>query len=159
MLNRTSETSARFESFTLRHVMKFAITVLHFGLWALSSGCGSDVVKTSTPPSSVDQRQGEEGEVFITDYTGKSWDVTHAVRNYGMEPLMFENGLGPFAIKPIINAKMLSPGDLNYPLDSQGTLLIGTSLNGFTRAYPIEILSRFEVANEQFGEAHVAVAY
>ena len=37
--------------------------------------------------------------------------------------------------------------------------MIGTSLNGFTRAYPIELLSRFEVANEQFGEAHVAVAY
>ena len=72
---------------------------------------------------------------------------------------MFENGLGPFAVKPIINATMLSPGDLNYPLDSQGILVIGTSLNGFTRAYPIEILSRFEVANEQFGEAHVAVAY
>ena len=140
--------------------MRLAITALHFGLWALlSSGCGSDVVHTPTPPSSVDRGQEEEGEVFITDHTGKAWDVTHAVRKYGMEPLMFENGLGPFAIKPIINASMLSPGDLSYPFDSQGFLVIGTSLNGFTRAYPIEILSRFEVANEQFGEAHVAVAY
>ena len=140
--------------------MRLAITALHFGLWALlSSGCGSDVVHTPTPPSSVDQGQGEEGEVFITDYTGKAWDVTHAARKYGMEPLMFENGLGPFAIKPIINARMLSRGDLNYPLDSQGILVIGTSLNGFARAYPIEIMGRFEVANEQFGEAHVAVAY
>ena len=140
--------------------MRFAIAVLLFGHWALlSSGCGSDVVHTPTPPSSVDQGQGEEGEIFIHDLTGRSWDVTHAVRKYGMEPFMFENGLGPFAVKPIINATMLSPGDLNYPLDSQGILVIGTSLNGFTRAYPIEILSRFEVANEQFGEAHVAVAY
>ena len=140
--------------------MRFATTAFHFGLWALLwSGCGRDVVHTSTPPSSVDRGQGEEGEVFITDYTGKEWDVTHAVRKYGMEPFLFENGLGPFAIEPITNASMLSPGDLNYPLDSQGILVIGTSLNGFTRAYPIEILSRFEVANEQFGEAHVAVAY
>ena len=140
--------------------MRFSITALHFALWALIwVGCGSDVVHTPTTPSSVDQRQGEEGKVFIIDYTGKEWDVTHAVRKYGMEPFMFGNGLGPFAIKPIINASMLSPGDLNYPLDSQGILVIGTSLNGFTRAYPIEILSRFEVANEQFGEAHVAVAY
>ena len=140
--------------------MRFAITALHFALWALLwSGCGRDVVHNPAPPSPAGQGQGEEEKVFITDHTGKSWDVTHAVRKYGMEPSMFGNGLGPFAIKPIINASMLSPGDLNYPLDSQGILVIGTSLNGFTRAYPIEILSRFEVANEKFGEAHVAVAY
>ena len=146
--------------FSENNAMRFAVTALHFGLWALlSCGCGSDVVHTSTPPSSLDQGQGEEGEVFITDHTGKAWDVTHAVGKYGMEPSMFGNGLGPFAIKPIVNARMLSPGDLNYPLDSQGMLVIGTSLNGFTRAYPIEILSRFEVANERFGEAHVAVAW
>ena len=95
----------------------------------------------------------------MTDHTGKEWDVTHAARNYGMEPLMFENGLGPFSIIPIMNANMLSPGDLNYPPDSSTLLVIGTSLNGFTRAYSIEVLGKFEVANEQFGDAHVAVAY
>jgi hypothetical protein len=95
----------------------------------------------------------------MTDITGKVWDVTHAARNYGMGPRNFEYGLGPFAIPPIMNARMLSPGDLNYPQDSHGTLVIGTSLNGFTRAYPVEILGQFEIANEQFGDAHVAVAY
>ena len=139
--------------------MRFAVAAIPFGLWALlfSSGCGSDVVYKT--PAAVDQVPGEEGEVFITDLTGKVWDVTHAARNYGMEPPMFEHGLGPFATKPIMNAKMLSPGDLNYPPDSHGLLVIGTSLNGFTRAYPIEIMGQFEVANEQFGDAHVAVAY
>ncbi len=141
--------------------MRVAITAILLGLWAvLLSGCGSDVVyQVPSPPAPDSQGQGEEGEVFITDRTGKVWDVTHAARNYGMGPFLFEYGLGPFAIQPIINARMLSPGDLNYPIDSQGALVIGTSLNGFTRAYPTEILSRFEVANEQFGDAHVAVAY
>jgi hypothetical protein len=140
--------------------MKFAITAILFALCAvLSSGCGSDVVHTSVPASSVDQGQGEEREIFIQDVTGKSWDVTHAVRKYGMDSLRFEYGLGPFAIQPIINARMLSPGDLSYPRDTQDFLVIGTNLNGFTRAYPIELLARHEVANEQFGDAHVAVAY
>ena len=139
--------------------MRYAIAAILLGLWAvLLSGCGSDVVyQVPSPPAADGQGQGEGGEVFITDVTGKAWDVTHGARKYGME--RFEYGLGPFAIKPIMNAKMLSPGDPNYPGDSHGLLVIGTSLNGFTRAYPTEILSRFEVANEQFGDAHVAVAY
>ena len=140
--------------------MRFAITAILFGLWAaLSSGCGSDVVYTSPPPSSDDQGQGEEGEVFIHDVTGKAWDVTHAARKYGMDSFRFEYGLGPFAVKPMMDPEMLSPGDLSYPLDTQDFLVIGTSLNGFTRGYPIELLGRHEIANEQFGDAHVAVGY
>ncbi len=141
--------------------MRVVITAVLLGLWAvLLGGCGSDVIyQVPSPPAPDGQGQGEEGEVFMTDFTGKVWDVTHAARNYGMEPFMFENGLGPFAIKPIMNANMLSPGDPNYPLDNEGLLVLGTSLNGFTRAYSIEVLGRFEVANEQFGDAHVAVAY
>ena len=141
--------------------MRPAIAAILLALWAvLSSGCGSDVVyQVPSPPAPDGPGQGEEGEVFMTDLTGKVWDVTHAARNYGMEPSMFENGLGPLAIQPIMNARMLSPGDLNYPSDSQSLLVIGTSLNGFTRAYSIEVMGRFEVANEQFGDAHVAVAY
>ena len=139
--------------------MRVTIAAILFGLWAvLLSGCGSDVVY-QVPSAPGDQGQGEEGEVFMTDLSGKVWDVTHAAHNYGMQPWMFENGLGPFAIRPLMNARMLSPGDLDYPLDSHGLLVIGTSLNGFTRAYSIEVLGKFEVANEQFGDAHVAVAY
>ena len=54
---------------------------------------------------------------------------------------------------------MLSPGDPGYPLDTDSFAIMGTTLNGFTRAYPILVMSRHEVANERFGEAHVAVAY
>ncbi len=54
---------------------------------------------------------------------------------------------------------MLSPGDEGYPSDDDDFLVIGVNLNGFTRAYPIYIMRWKEVANEQFGDAHVAVAY
>ena len=54
---------------------------------------------------------------------------------------------------------MLSPGDEGYPSDDDDFLVIGVNLKGFTRAYPIYIMRWKEVANEQFGDAHVAVAY
>ena len=54
---------------------------------------------------------------------------------------------------------MLSPGDLNYPSDDDNVLVLGVSLNGFTRGYPIQVMSKHEVVNEQFGDARVAVAF
>ncbi len=45
------------------------------------------------------------------------------------------------------------------PPSDDDFLVIGVNLNGFTRAYPIYIMRWKEVANEQFGDAHVAVAY
>ena len=54
---------------------------------------------------------------------------------------------------------MLSPGDPNYPDDSDDFLVLAASLNGETKAYPIAKMSIKEVADEKFGDAHVAVAY
>tara|TARA_Y100000588_G_C14100060_1_gene858398 strand:+ start:592 stop:756 length:165 start_codon:yes stop_codon:yes gene_type:complete len=54
---------------------------------------------------------------------------------------------------------MIHPGDPDYPSTRSTFLVMGVQLNGFTRAYPIRVMSRVEVANEKFGEAHVAVAY
>ena len=64
-----------------------------------------------------------------------------------------------FLIQPIIDPPMLSPDDPDYPASNDNFLVMGTSLNGFTRAYPLSVMRWHEVANEQFGEAHVAVAY
>lgn len=142
----------------------------------LNSGCGDDSQARLTGSSSVDTSnyrggpggtttgpQGDTsspGSTFsITDRTGKTWDVTHAFQQYGFVPESFQYGLGPFAITPINNPQMLSPGDSGYPLDSDSFTILGTTLNGFTRAYPIRVMSWHEVANERFGEAHVAVAY
>ncbi len=102
----------------------------------------------------------EENEMIsIVDATGKKWDVTHARDVYGMDPLKFQFGLGPFAIRPILNPKMLSPGEAGYPQESESFLVLGATLNGNTRAYPISRLTMVEIADEKFGDSHVAVAY
>ena len=102
----------------------------------------------------------EEGDrIFIMDATGKRWDVTHAVQNYGFDASRFEHGLGPNAITPINNPRMISPGQEGYPDQNQTFTILGTSLNGDARAYPLDVLIRHEMANEKFGPQHVAVAY
>ncbi len=100
-----------------------------------------------------------DGKVLIEDNTGKRWDVTHAEEKYGMEPAEFQFGLGPFAIKPILNPKMLSPGDTGYPLDDETFLVLATEINKDARAYSIRVMSIHEIADEVFADAHVAVAY
>ena len=145
--------------------MKPAATALLFWLSALpfTSGCGSDVVYSPQSLTANDQggKQGDDTEfpkAVIWDFEAKSWDVTHA-QKYGMVPERFNHGLGTHHIRPILNPKMLSPGDQGYPSDDDDLLVMGVNLNGFTRAYPLYIMGRKEVADEQFGDAHVAVAY
>lgn len=113
---------------------------------------------SSSGPEPIRIKQDTE-EVAIVDQTGKRWDVTHAKVKYGFDPDKFQFGLGPNAIPPIMQPEMLSPGELGYPTDYQEFFVLGTSLNGHTRAYPLYIMKSYEIANEQFGEAHVAVAY
>lgn len=101
----------------------------------------------------------KEGKIFIEDRTGKQWDVTHAVEKYGFKAEQFQFGLGPFAIQPIMNPNFIEPGDPEYPAPNENFLVIGTTLNGDTRAYPINVLSRHEIANEKFDRTFVAVGY
>ncbi len=147
--------------------MKYTLILLFaLAVGLLNNGCGGASDARPTRPSSVDtsnydggQASGGSSTFSITDRTGKTWDVTHAFEKYGFIPQSFQYGLGPFAITPINNPQMLSPGDSGYPQDSDSFTILGTTLNGFTRAYPIWVMSRHEVANERFGQGHVAVAY
>ncbi len=98
-------------------------------------------------------------KIFITDRTGKKWDITHAVNQYDLVPERFQFGLGPNAIPPIIGPEMISQGEPGYPGDTDAFLTLGTSLNDQPRGYKLSILSRHEIVDEVFGDAHVAVAY
>ena len=105
------------------------------------SGRGSDVGYNSSSPSprlSDGTARQSDTLLFIHDRAGKSWDVTHAL-NYIMKPAGFEFGLEPFAILPILNPEMLSPDDQGYPSSNSTFRVRGTSLNGFARAYPINV--------------------
>jgi hypothetical protein len=120
----------------------------------------NDEKKESENDEDSDEESDEDSiKVFIVDNTGKKWDVTHAQKKYGMDPEKFQFGLGPFAIKPILNPRMLAPGDKNYPDDSEEFLTIGIKLNGEARSYGISVLSYSEIADDRFGDTYVAAAY
>jgi hypothetical protein len=100
-----------------------------------------------------------DDKIFIKDRTDKLWDITHAVNNYGFRADQFQFGLGPFAITPINDPKMLNPGDPDYPENQSSFIVIGTNLHQDTRAYPLDVLSRHEIVNERFDTTYVAVGY
>ena len=101
----------------------------------------------------------EDDKIYIVDRTNKKWDITQAVNEYNFNPNAFQFGLGPYAIRPINNPEMLSPGDAGYPSSNNANLVIGTTLNHDTRAYPLDVLSRHEIVNEKFGNRNFAVGY
>jgi hypothetical protein len=99
-------------------------------------------------------------QIVLTDRTGKEWNITHAVRNYGMEARNWGFGLGPFAIRPIIEPRMASPGDPDYPgPDISNVRIIGIEVNGDARAYRVGVLDFHEVVDDVVGGQHVAVTY
>jgi hypothetical protein len=100
-----------------------------------------------------------QNSIVIVDRTGKSWDITHAERAYGMLRQNWGYGLGPNAIRPIVNPRFYSPGDDNYPEPSDRLEVIGVSIDGDARAYSIWKLSSHEVVNDIVGGRHVAVTY
>jgi hypothetical protein len=95
--------------------------------------------------------------VYIVDATGKKWDVTHAQEKYGMVPSQYQYGLGPYAIQPINNPTFLSPGDPGYPKYTDSFMVMGVTLHGESRAYPMIAMGTHEVVNDWFGNVPVAI--
>jgi hypothetical protein len=118
--------------------------------------CASDA---PGPVEVADVKKNDGTETFILDRTGKAWEVSHARDAYGLIPSQFQFGLGPNAILPIMQPVHISPGEPNYPNDSDGFRVMGTKIGNDARAYRILKMSFNEVVNEQFGNLLVAVAY
>ena len=112
-------------------------------------GCGDDPVREVSDNSSI----------LIVDQTGKSWDITHAVNNYGFVPNKFQFGVGPFAIEPINDPPMLSRGDLGYPSVESDEVVLGLNYNNDARAYPISTMVNREVVNTFAGGLYVSPVY
>jgi hypothetical protein len=120
--------------------------------------------KDSLPPEAPGARvtnlkDGNKNKIFIIDESGKAWEVTHAANEYGFQPDQFHYGLGPFAIKPIQKPKFFYPGDENYPSNVEAHSIIAFHLTGFSRAYALHIMKRFEVANDMYLMTPVAVCF
>ena len=125
---------------------------------ALLPFCGcADYVEPPGGPAQIFHE--ENGRAFITDVTGKAWDITHARDRYGIQPSDFQFGSGPFAIRPINDPLMWSPGESGYPGTGEVFRVLAARLNGMARAYPLDVMSKHEIANEKFGETYVAVGY
>ena len=116
------------------------------------AGCGDDAV--------IEPEVEEPGDrIFIVDQTGKSWDITHAVENYGMVKANWGYGLGPQAIMPINNPEMIAPGEAGYPVDNFEDTVLGVSFDSDVRAYSILALIRNEVVNDFAGGRYISPVY
>ena len=129
----------------------FLLLILFFGL---SCSDSSD----ATGDSFVDH-DTSTGRITLTDRTGKVWDITHAVKQYGFDPSLFRFGLGTNAITPILNPRFISPEENNYPAVSETMPVIGLAVSEEARAYPLYILNRHEVVDDRIANRNVAVAY
>ncbi len=98
-------------------------------------------------------------EAFITDRTGKKWDISYAYNHYNMDPEQFYYGLGPKAIQPIQNPKFFSSGEQGRPSSSDANMVIGINFQGEQRAYPLYVLKSHEVVNDVINGAPIAVVY
>lgn len=132
-----------------------------------SGGIGSNQASgEAARPSSLgggeSASQKKTRPIYLVDRYGDRFDITHAVRHYNMRKEWFEFGIGKNTIRPINHPDMIAPGERGYPATSRwgsGPRVIGTSINGDTRSYPIDVLVSHEVCNETIGNTQVAVAY
>jgi len=144
-------------------LLSCSITILFLLIGCRETGTSSEfqpaVVISEPDTTIIDNDSSKNDRIFIVDRTGKKWDVTHAVKKYNFTPENFQYGLGPNAIKPILDPQMISPGDRGYPGSGDNLIVIGVILNGESRAYPLEVLYSHEIVDEKFGDMHVAVAF
>ena len=134
------------------------VSALSIALLILAAGCDDDSVSGTQGDGPADEPDPPEA-VYITDRTGKAWEISHAVNEYGMLPENFNYGLGPNAIRPINDPEMLEKGEAGYPVDDLRLGVLGVSMNGDSRAYPLHILSSHEVVNDIVGEVPIAAVF
>lgn len=111
-------------------------------------------------PSST--RLNMKEKIFITDRTGRKWDITHAIKVYNMEPEFFHFGIGVGAIPSVDRPVVVEKDNTAYPQSGSDFSVFGVNYNGEQRAYPVKDLARHEIFNETFPgnvDQYVSVAY
>ena len=97
--------------------------------------------------------------IYLTDMSGRQYDITYAITTLGFDHKRFSASAGPDARQPIINPQFAEPGDRGYPPAEVTTDMIGTRVDGEARAYPLAMIFRAEVVDDVFGDVPIAVAY
>jgi hypothetical protein len=78
-----------------------------------------------------------------------------------VDPIRFQHGIGRDVIPSIDDPEFVQPTDarlLERGVHS-GTPVLGVSINGIARAYPVAVLDEHEVVNDRFGEQAFAVLW
>ena len=138
--------------------MRFHLLIQLTWLALLNGSC------TQIPPSMEEREdfsstdQGP-GSIYLTDRKGERFDITYAVKKYGMSRRDFEHGIGKNAIRPLDHPAMIAPGERNYPKARDDAWIIGAEIDGAVRSYPIRPLAHHEIVNETIGQTQAAVAY
>lgn len=135
----------------------FVLSVSFMALQACEEDEGPRVITEATPDTS--DSSGTQNKLYIVDQTGKRWDITHAVENYGMNSKHFRFGLGPNAIRPINNPEFIVSGEEEFPASTGTFPILGVNFNGDPRAYPLRVLNSHEVVNDQSGTLYFAAVF
>lgn len=123
----------------------------------LFGGCSKP---PNAPPTRATLVDATEERVTITDEDGKVWDITHAVREYGFDPQLFEYGVGVDAFPAVMDPTFVGPGEPGYPHEDATRMVLGATFFGDARAYGIAAMSYREVINDVWnGDTYLAVAY
>ena len=138
--------------------MRFHLFIQLAWLSMLNGSC------TQIPPSMEERKDSSStdqgpGPIYLTDRNGERFDITYAVKKYGMSRNGFEHGIGKNTIRPLDHPGMIAPGEMAYPNARDDAWIIGAEIDGDVRSYPIRPLARHEIVNETIGQTQAAVAY
>ena len=64
-------------------------------------GCRISITSIKELPGNKKPQEPEEERFYLVDATGRNWDITHAVVNYGFNPEGFSPGKGPYERPPL----------------------------------------------------------
>ncbi|MFH2051144.1 MAG: hypothetical protein ABIK96_01635 [bacterium] len=97
--------------------------------------------------------------IIITDLTGEDFDITNAVLRHNIHQAFWAHGLGRDTIRPVIDPRMVGPGEAGYPDDQNTAEVIGVIVEGDARAYRIVDIPNREVVDDWVGGVPLAATY
>jgi hypothetical protein len=152
---------------TIHCIIRFLFVFCIFNFVLIVSTSCSDTnspqtdiqIETKSDDETDSDPDSELDSISLVDRTGKRWDITHAVNTYDMDPELFRFGLGPNAIEPLNNPEFISPGDREFPVSTGQFQIIGVNIDDEQRAYPISVVVRYEIVNDNVNENSFSAVY
>lgn len=126
---------------------------------AAGDGLPPLVCGTASPPAMPATPLPGGPPIVIIDRAGEDWIVSTAVRKYGFEAERFDYGLGLGVIRPVTDPGVARPGDGPYPAPGDQMLVVGVTVRGESRAYPVRPMTAHEVVNDTVAGVHLAATW